>query len=138
MLYLSEANLKQSMLTLPRESSWEGLPLEKLPHPVLRFQDRDAAIIARQSADGNVIHSIPCPTVINVAYDINDDFTDSELDQVLGKVCDTFVELSTASVTCFIQAIELEDLNYLDVFGCNVGSILPLASHLPENVVGNG
>jgi hypothetical protein len=134
MLYLSEANLKQSMLTLPREGSWDDLSIDKIPHPVLRFQANDAAIVARPSENGTLIRSVPCRTVVNVAYDISDILSDSELDLVLGKVCDTFIELSTASLTCFIQAIELENLNYLDVFGCDVGQILPLASHLPENL----
>ena len=120
------------MLTLLPEDSWHGLPLEKIPHPVLRFQDHDAAIVVRSEGQGAKVRSVRVPTVINVAYDITDNLSDSELALVLSKACDTFIELSTASVTCFIQAIERENTNYRDVFCSDEGEIYPLASQLPE------
>jgi len=130
MLYLAEANLKQSLLTMPRELSWDEMQLEKIPHPVLRFQDKDAALISRDSGEVIGIQSVPCETLINVAYDVNDSLTDAELDTALAKICDTFVELSTISVKSFFEASELEVTNFFDVFGCDEGDIYPLASHL--------
>ena len=132
MLYLAEANIKSSWLTSARELSWDGISLERIPHPVIRFQDEDAAILSRKADQGTTVQSVRCETTISVAYDVSDKLTDSELDIVLTKICDTFVELSTISVKSFAQGADLEEANFFDVFGCDVGDIYPLASHLPK------
>jgi hypothetical protein len=133
MLYLAEANIKTSWFTLARELSWDGISLERIPHPVIRFRDKDAAIISRNVEQGTMTQSVRCDTTISVAYDVGESLSDYELDIVMTKICDTFVELSSISVKSFAYAAELEEGNFFDVFGCDVGDIYPLASHTPQS-----
>jgi len=119
MMYLAEAPLKQSMLTMSRSASsaFSGVSPDKIPHPAIKFNENGHALVVATNTDGYLTEErFSCPTVITASYDVSEKLDDNELLVVMETLVNAFVSLSTQTMTAFDSAYHTEETGLMNLW----------------------
>jgi hypothetical protein len=104
MMYLAEAPLKQSLLTMSRSvsSAFEGVAEKRIPHPGIAFNEGGYAMVVRKYDDEQIsLAEFTCPTTISACYDISEELNDEELEITIETLSNAFISLSSQTVTAW-------------------------------------
>jgi hypothetical protein len=119
MMYLAEAPLKQSWLPMSRSASsaFKGVAAKNIPHPGIAFNEGGYAMVVNAQHEGQLgLELFTCPTTISASYDIAENLDDEELKIVLETVSNSFVSLSTQTVTAFDSKNHTEETGLMDLW----------------------
>jgi hypothetical protein len=137
MMYLSEAPLKQSLLTMSRSASsaFFGVPEKIIPHPGIAFNEGGYAMVVSKQSSGEIgLELFNCPTTISACYDISEKLSDGELQIVMGTLSDAFVSLSSQTVTAYDAADHTEETGLMDLWEATGISVW---TEFPDGNAGN-
>jgi hypothetical protein len=112
MMYLAEAPLKQSLLTMSRSvsSAFEGVAEKRIPHPGIAFNEGGYAMVVRKYDDEQIgLELFTCPTTISACYDISEELNDEELEITIETLSNAFVSLSTQTLTAFDAQLHADE-----------------------------
>ena len=102
-MYLAEAPLKQSHLTMSRKDSliFENVRKELLAHPILMFTENGCAMLAEANGDQIKLNKFQTGITVTAGFKISNELSDTEFQTVVISIIETFTTLSSESIIAY-------------------------------------